>query len=113
MGVEIKKSLLVVGILLLVVCVEGVSASTCDNWQIDHPEWIDFPREGNNWSYHYARRQWSLADNPLLRYRFLAGFDRDMIHLIQSSGCMDIRWTELVTENKGDQVLAFLRGDLL
>ncbi len=40
-----------------------------------HPEWLDFPRAGNNSSYHYARRQWHLADDPLLRYRFLNQFD--------------------------------------
>jgi len=81
--------------------------------EFGHPEWIDFPREGNNWSYHYARRQWNLADNPLLRYKFLAEFDRDMINLILSNGCLNQQWTELVTDNTGDQVLAFTRGDLL
>jgi len=49
--------------------------------EFGHPEWIDFPREGNNWSYFYARRQWSLADNPFLRYGDLLSFDRAMISL--------------------------------
>lgn len=49
--------------------------------EFGHPEWIDFPREGNGWSYRYARRQWSLADAPLLRYRFLQAFDREMVGL--------------------------------
>ena len=43
--------------------------------EFGHPEWIDFPREGNNWSYGYARRQWSLRDNGFLRYAFWADFD--------------------------------------
>ena len=47
--------------------------------EFGHPEWIDFPREGNDWSYHYARRQWSLRDNPNLRYHGLAEFDQAMI----------------------------------
>ncbi|GBR72260.1 1,4-alpha-glucan branching enzyme [Candidatus Termititenax spirochaetophilus] len=47
--------------------------------EFGHPEWIDFPREGNNWSCQYARRQWSLADNPELQYEYLARFDRDML----------------------------------
>ena len=47
--------------------------------EFGHPEWIDFPREGNNYSYHYARRQWSLADNPKLKYQFLDAFDKAMI----------------------------------
>ncbi len=50
--------------------------------EFGHPEWIDFPREGNDWSYHYARRQWSLADNPRLRYGQLAAFDRAMTALV-------------------------------
>ena len=47
--------------------------------EFGHPEWIDFPREGNGWSFHYCRRQWSLQDNPNLKYRFLGEFDRDMV----------------------------------
>jgi len=49
--------------------------------EFGHPEWLDFPREGNNISYHYARRQWKLVDDPLLRYRYLNEFDKAMIHL--------------------------------
>lgn len=47
--------------------------------EFGHPEWIDFPREGNGWSYQYARRQWSLADNGMLKYSQLLRFDNDMI----------------------------------
>jgi 1,4-alpha-glucan branching enzyme len=78
-----------------------------------HPEWIDFPRQGNNWSYHYARRQWSLVDNPDLRYKFLNLFDRDMIRLIRDSQTLGNPWPYLLYENTGDQVLVFERGDLL
>ena len=49
--------------------------------EFGHPEWLDFPREGNNRSYHYARRQWQLVDDHLLRYRFLNEFDGAMHHL--------------------------------
>lgn len=49
--------------------------------EFGHPEWVDFPRAGNNWSYHYCRRQWSLRDNDTLIYNDLWKFDRDMIHL--------------------------------
>ncbi|GAB4480121.1 MAG: alpha amylase C-terminal domain-containing protein [Thermoflexibacter sp.] len=49
--------------------------------EFGHPEWIDFPREGNGWSYKYARRQWSLVDNKLLRYEYLKHFDKAMIKL--------------------------------
>jgi 1,4-alpha-glucan branching enzyme len=47
--------------------------------EFGHPEWIDFPREGNGWSYFYCRRQWHLADDPTLRYGGLVEFDRAMI----------------------------------
>ena len=49
--------------------------------EFGHPEWVDFPREGNAYSYHYARRQWSLVDNPALLYHGLAEFDKAMNHL--------------------------------
>ncbi len=47
--------------------------------EFGHPEWVDFPREGNDWSYAYARRQWSLVDDPLLRYSQLDNWDKAMI----------------------------------
>ena len=56
--------------------------------EFGHPEWVDFPREGNGFSYHYARRQWSLADNPDLRYGGLNAFDQGharLRHPAQSS----------------------------
>jgi 1,4-alpha-glucan branching enzyme len=56
--------------------------------EFGHPEWIDFPREGNNWSFQHARRQWSLADNPELRYRGLAEFDRAMQRLDMTHGIL-------------------------
>jgi len=51
--------------------------------EFGHPEWIDFPREGNNWSYHYARRLWSLRDDPELKYSGLADFDRAVLRLFR------------------------------
>lgn len=54
--------------------------------EFGHPEWLDFPRQGNNESYHYARRQFHLADDQLLRYRFLNEFDRDMNKLEERFG---------------------------
>lgn len=51
--------------------------------EFGHPEWIDFPREGNGWSHFYCRRQWSLADAPYLKYHFLQNFDCAMLELIK------------------------------
>ena len=54
--------------------------------EFGHPEWLDFPRQGNNSSFHYARRQFHLADDPLLRYKFLNEFDKAMNHLEEDYG---------------------------
>ena len=56
--------------------------------EFGHPEWIDFPREGNNWSYQHARRQWSLAENDLLRYGQLAAFDKAMVEMVKEYGVL-------------------------
>jgi len=52
--------------------------------EFGHPEWIDFPREGNGWSYQYARRQWSLVKNPGYKFSWLSAFDRALMELAQS-----------------------------
>ena len=59
--------------------------------EFGHPEWIDFPREGNQWSFFYARRQWSLADNPALRYGGLLRFDKAMVGLARESALLAAR----------------------
>ncbi len=81
--------------------------------EFGHPEWIDFPREGNGWSYKYARRQWNLVDSHDLCYHYLGDFDHDMIALLRS--LPDIRRFPVteVWHNDGDQVLAYSRGPLL
>jgi 1,4-alpha-glucan branching enzyme len=78
-----------------------------------HPEWIDFPREGNNWSYKYARRQWNLVDNPQLKYHYLGDFDRDMIKLFKNSELLKLPGCQLLADNKNDLILAFERGDFV
>ena len=51
--------------------------------EFGHPEWIDFPREGNGWSYHYCRRQWNLADDERLKYKYLLAFDKEIINFLR------------------------------
>lgn len=80
--------------------------------EFGHPEWIDFPREGNNWSYHYARRQWSLADNKDLLYHDLESFDRAMITLISRQPNFANEPLRQHWINEEDQVLCFSRGRL-
>ena len=81
--------------------------------EFGHPEWIDFPREGNGWSHKYARRQWSLIDNKMLAYSWLGDFDRALMKLIGS--VKDYQKKDVVEywHNDGDQVLAYGRGDLV
>lgn len=81
--------------------------------EFGHPEWIDFPREGNNWSYKYARRQWDLADDKDLKYLELANFDRKMVKLHQDFNILDDLTVNRVFENNTDKVVAFMRGDFL
>jgi 1,4-alpha-glucan branching enzyme len=81
--------------------------------EFGHPEWIDFPREGNDWSYKHARRQWGLMDHPDLRYHFLSDFDKAMIALQPKYKFLKDEWSYKWADNRGDQVLAFSRGGLL
>ncbi|MBE6787306.1 MAG: 1,4-alpha-glucan-branching enzyme, partial [Ruminococcaceae bacterium] len=78
--------------------------------EFGHPEWIDFPREGNGWSYHYCRRQWSLVDNPNLRYCELNEFDKAMISLLKKGKILKLdaqnRWM-----HEDDKVLIYTKGD--
>ena len=81
--------------------------------EFGHPEWIDFPREGNGWSYKYARRQWNLVDNKELCYHYLGDFDRYMLKVIKSEKDMQKTHVTEIWHNDGDQVYAFQRGELL
>ena len=77
--------------------------------EFGHPEWIDFPREGNGWSCHHARRQWNLADDNMLKYSGLNRFDRDMVHCVTQYGLLNTL-PKVLCQNDGDKVLAFERN---
>lgn len=81
--------------------------------EFGHPEWIDFPREGNNWSYKYARRQWSLVDNKDLNYKYLGDFDKRMLEVVKSEKKLIDSAVKEIWHNDEDQILAFMRGELL
>lgn len=81
--------------------------------EFGHPEWIDFPREGNGWSHKYARRQWSLVDDEQLLYHSLGAFDHDMISLIRSVPEFNKLPIELRWDKEDDQVVAYQRGDFV
>ena len=76
--------------------------------EFGHPEWIDFPREGNGWSYKYARRQWSLAEPDYLRYKYLLNFDNAMIRLGKSEDILSGR-PELLVQDEEKKILVFKR----
>ena len=80
--------------------------------EFGHPEWIDFPREGNQWSFKYARRQWNLTDNDELKYKYLNAFDAAMIHFIEQLDILS-EPPHVIVQNDADQVLAFLRHNAL
>ncbi len=81
--------------------------------EFGHPEWIDFPREGNGNSYHYCRRQWSLMHNPNLKYRYLYEFDKDMIRVCKENRIFEQTGTHLMLDKQPEKVLAFYRNGLL
>lgn len=83
--------------------------------EFGHPEWIDFPREGNNWSYYYARRRWSLRDDPNLRFKGLGDFDEVMVKSLRekASKIINSGYPLKLVANDPDKILAFIRGDKL
>ncbi|MFM2251305.1 MAG: hypothetical protein RLZZ358_2235 [Bacteroidota bacterium] len=81
--------------------------------EFGHPEWVDFPREGNDWSYQYARRQWSLVDDPLLRYQQLAAWDKAMIQLVTQHQLLSSGAAQQLYLEPTKKVLAYTRGNLI
>ena len=81
--------------------------------EFGHPEWIDFPREGNNWSCKYARRQWSLVDNKDLVYNCLGEFDAQMLKLIKSINGFQKTSINEIWHSDSDQILAYQRKDII
>ncbi|KAJ7283973.1 glycoside hydrolase family 13 protein [Mycena rebaudengoi] len=100
--------------------------------EFGHPEWLDFPREGNNNSFHYARRQWNVVDDPLLRYRYLNNFDGAMNHMAEKYGWLEApqvspsfstdgtsdelpssRQAYVSLKNEADKIIVYERAGLL
>lgn len=80
--------------------------------EFGHPEWIDFPREGNGYSHYHARRQWSLVDNDLLRYQWLNNWDKAMVHFMKKNKLMGNDSFRLWLDNDR-KVIAFRNGDFV
>ena len=81
--------------------------------EFGHPEWIDFPREGNNFSYHHARRQWSLRDDPKLLFKCLGDFDETMVNEVASRHVLDGTVPVQFFASDAEKILVFSRGQLV
>lgn len=81
--------------------------------EFGHPEWVDFPREGNNWSYQYARRQWSLAENPDLRYKQMYAFGRDMVIMAKENQVISALPAQQLNVDQDNHTLIFERNNLI
>ncbi|RCX20122.1 1,4-alpha-glucan branching enzyme [Anaerobacterium chartisolvens] len=81
--------------------------------EFGHPEWIDFPREGNGWSYKYARRQWSLAENRNLKYEYLYAFDRDMISFAKSYNIPGTGYATNLWIDERDKIMAYSKSGVV
>lgn len=79
--------------------------------EFGHPEWIDFPREGNEWSYHYCRRQWHLVDDDKLRYCELNAFDEAMVSLLQNEKILK-KWPENRWMHQDDKMIIYNKGNV-
>lgn len=81
--------------------------------EFGHPEWIDFPRLENNWSYHYARRQWSLQDNEMLKYHWLSNFDAAMINFVRDNNILTSLPAWLMKADEDNKTIVFERNNLI
>ncbi|MBO5868728.1 MAG: alpha amylase C-terminal domain-containing protein [Oscillospiraceae bacterium] len=96
---------------LLTMTLGGEGYLTFMGNEFGHPEWIDFPREGNGWSYHYCRRQWHLADDKLLRYHYLLDFEKSMVALVKKERVLYSQDLQLMLDNE-KKTLVYQKGVL-
>ncbi len=96
-------------IRLLTMSLGGEGYLTFMGNEFGHPEWIDFPREGNGWSHHYCRRQWSLADNPDLKYQYLQNFEVAMVDVAKKNRVLSSMDKQLYLHNT-DKTLVYKKG---
>lgn len=111
---SVERGMALHKMIRLVTCstINGAYLNFMGN-EFGHPEWIDFPREGNGWSYQYARRQWDLVDREDLKYKYLAAFDKAMIELVGGEKNFQALPIVKMMDKDDDQVLAFRRGNLV
>jgi 1,4-alpha-glucan branching enzyme len=107
-GIQLHKM-----IRLFTIALGGQAYMNFMGNEFGHPEWIDFPREGNGWSYKYCRRQWSLVDNPDLKYQYLNAFDKEMIKVIKQHKVMTSLFGNILNIDEHNKTIAFERKNLI
>lgn len=100
-------------IRLFTISLGGEGYLTFIGNEFGHPEWVDFPREGNNWSHYYARRQWSLADNKELKYQYLLNWDKAMINTIKWNNILAAAGARQINMDDANKVVIFEKNNLV
>jgi len=100
-------------IRLITLALGGEGWLTFMGNEFGHPEWLDFPREGNGWSFHYCRRQWSLVDNPDLKYQWLAAFDRELMQLARMAKLLESPRAQCLHIDHAARILVAERANLI
>lgn len=81
--------------------------------EFGHPDWIDFPREGNHWSFKYARRQWSLVESKDLKYHYLGAFDKAMLTMVKENDLLNADWARQLNMDEANKTIVFERNGLI
>ena len=100
-------------IRLFTICLGGNAWLNFMGNEFGHPEWIDFPRKDNDWSYKHARRQWSLADDENLKYHFMSDFDREMLMFVKENDIMNSEPAWLMDADEENKTIVFERNNLM
>ncbi|MDB5247789.1 MAG: glgB [Segetibacter sp.] len=100
-------------IRLITISLGGEGYLTFIGNEFGHPEWVDFPREGNNWSHYYARRQWSLVDNKELKYQYLDNWDKAMVRVIRENKILASQGGHQIQMDGNNKVIIFERNNLI
>ena len=100
-------------IRLITISVGGEGYLNFIGNEFGHPQWVDFPREGNNWSFHFARRQWSLADNEELKYKYLAYWDKIMLQVIKEHKILSAAPARQINIDRANNVIIFEKNNLI
>ena len=95
------------------ICLGGEAWPNFMGNEFGHPEWIDFPRYDNGWSYKYAKRQWSLADADYLKYHWLGDFDKAMLDFVKKTKVMNAEPAWLLQADEDNKTIVFERNNLI